>query len=75
MTPEHTCQLHFGAQAGCPERGGSPGLVGLHVLSAVLKSFDVEQGTGPLLPGSRAAAVISLPSAPKRTCFLSTCVT
>lgn len=52
MTPEDTCQLHFGAQAGYPERGGSPGLVFLHVLTAVLKSFDVEQGPGPLLPGA-----------------------
>lgn len=37
MTPEDTCRLHFGAQAGCPKMGGSPGLVLLHVLTAVLK--------------------------------------
>ena len=49
MTPEDTCQLHFGAQAGCLSTGSSPVLVLLHVLIAVLKSFDVEQGPWPLL--------------------------
>lgn len=52
MTPEDTCRLHFGAQAGCPKMGGSPGLVLLHVLTAVLKSFDVEQGPWPPLLGA-----------------------
>lgn len=52
MTPEDTCRLHFGAQAGCPNTGSSPVLVLLHVLLAVLKSFDVEQGPWPLLLGA-----------------------
>lgn len=52
MTPEDTCWLHFGAQAGCPNTGGSPGLVLLHILTAVLESFDVEQGPWLLLLGA-----------------------
>lgn len=68
ITPEDTCWLHFGAQAGYPERGGSPGLVFLQILTAVLKSFDVEWA----LP-SRCCDLSSF--GPQKDLFLSTCVT